>query len=256
MDGEDVTAAPLAQEEATGDPGGSAQGAHKVKGKNPPPPRSKRCGNCNKLPLDHVKPFCYRCIQRLSCKEISQVMRDFLAVQLEMLSTLQSIKTAIAPKADVREILSSKEGTSSQEGFSDRVQKTLQRPPFSVTLGVEEFEDPEESEEDSLEEGEDADTDSQDSDGPRASSHLFPLEDMGQLLRAIYVSEDIPEPPVQVSARDKMYRGLGKPQSRVFPVHQALKEVILREWKDPERKVLRPKTWKRRFPFGEEEPLS
>ncbi|PIO27309.1 hypothetical protein AB205_0197690 [Aquarana catesbeiana] len=77
--------------------------------------------------------------------------------------------------------------------------------------------------------------------------------DMGQLLKASYVSEDIPEPPVQASARDKMYRGLGKPQSRVFPVHQALKEVILREWKDPEREVLRLKTWKRRFPFGEEE---
>lgn len=225
-----------------------------MKGKNPPPPRSKRCGNCNdKLPQDHGKPFCYRCIQKLSSKETSQVMRDFLAVQSEMLSTLQSIKTAIAPKAEDREILSSREGTSSQEGFSDRGQKTLQGPPSSVTSGVEEFEDPEESEEDSLEEGVDTDADSQDSDSPRASSHLFPVEDMGQLLRAIYASEDIPEPPVQASARDKMYRGLGKPQSRVFPVHQALKEVILREWKDPERKVLRLKTWKRRFPFGEEE---
>lgn len=65
---------------------------------------------------------------------------------------------------------------------------------------------------------------------------------MGELLKAIYAY-----------ARNKMYRGLGKPQSRVFPVHQTLKEVIVREWKDPERKVLKLNTWKKRFPFGEEE---
>ncbi|PIO29559.1 hypothetical protein AB205_0107960 [Aquarana catesbeiana] len=157
MDGEEETAVPLAQEEATGDPS-SAQGAHKGKGKNPPPPRSKRCGNCNdKLPQDHVKPFCYRCIQKLSSKETSQFMGDFLAVQSEMLSTLQSIKTAIAPKADYRKILSSREGTSSQEGISRQGSENLADTPFLCHLGVEEFEDPEESEEHSLEEGEDTD---------------------------------------------------------------------------------------------------
>lgn len=184
-------------------------------------------------------------------------MKDFLVVQSEMLSTLQSLKTAIAPReaqrTDDKAGLSSRDDISSQEGLSERGHKTSQKNPSSVTSGIEELEDLEESEEDSLEDGENSEADSQDSEGPRASSHLFPIEDMGQLLRAIYVSEDIPEPPVQASNRDKMYRGLGKPQSRVFPVHQALKEVILREWKDPERKVLRLKTWKRRFPFGEEE---
>lgn len=54
-------------------------------------------------------------------------------------------------------------------------------------------------------------------------------------------------------AWDKMYRELGRPQPKVLPVHQTLKTVILRGWKNPERKVLKPKTWKRSFPFGEEE---
>lgn len=35
-------------------------------------------------------------------------------------------------------------------------------------------------------------SESQDSDSPRRNGHLFPVEDMGQLLRAIYASEDSP----------------------------------------------------------------
>lgn len=70
----------------------------------------------------------------------------------------------------------------------------------------------------------------------------------------MYASEEIQEPTAQFSAQNRMYRGLVKPQSRVLPIHQALKDIILREWKEPERKLLlKCKTWKRRCPFKEEE---
>lgn len=93
----------------------------------------------------------------------------------------------------------------------------------------------------------------QESEDSRQNRQLFAVEDMEGLLKAIYTSEDIPEPPTQVSSRDQMYRGLVRPQSKVLWVHQTFKEVILRKRKDPERKILKLKTWKRSYPFGEEE---
>lgn len=75
---------------------------------------------------------------------------------------------------------------------------------------------------------------------------------MEGLLRAVYAFEDIQEPTAQVSVQDRMYRGLVKSQSKVIPIHQALKDIILKEWKEPERKLLKFKTWKRRCPFKDE----
>lgn len=76
---------------------------------------------------------------------------------------------------------------------------------------------------------------------------------MEGLLGAIYASEEIQEPEAQISAQNRIYRGLIRPQSKVLPMHQSLKDIILREWKEPERKVLRFKTWNCRCPLEEEE---
>lgn len=122
------------------------------------------------------------------------------------------------------------------------------------TAGVDEFEELGKSDQrSSLEEGENSESESQDSESSRHNRHRFPVEDTEGLFRAIYASEDILEPPTQMLTWDKIYRALGKPQSKVFTVLQTLKEDILREWKDPERKALKLKTWKSSFPFGEEE---
>lgn len=51
---------------------------------------------------------------------------------------------------------------------------------------------------------------------------------MEGLLEAIYASEEIQEPEAQISAQDRMYQGLSKAQSRVLPIHQSLKDIILR----------------------------
>lgn len=76
---------------------------------------------------------------------------------------------------------------------------------------------------------------------------------MEGLLRAVYASEEIQDPATQVSAQDRMHRGLVRPQSKVLPIHQVFKDIILREWTEPERKLLKFKMWKRRCPIEEEE---
>lgn len=81
------------------------------------PSCSKRCGYCNdKLSQDHTKPFCYKCIHTLSGKETFQVMKDFLSVQTEMLTTHKALQETLKPKEP--EPLSSREDSSSQEGSS------------------------------------------------------------------------------------------------------------------------------------------
>ena len=79
--------------------------------------------------------------------------------------------------------------------------------------------------------------------------HLFAVEDLEGLLQAIYATEEIPETPEVTSAQHKVYRGLRKSQCGVFPLHQSLKDLVLQEWREPERMIVRQKTWKRRFPF-------
>ena len=54
------------------------------------------------------------------------------------------------------------------------------------------------------------------------------------------------------SVQDKMYRGLQGRKSKTFPVHQSLRDMILSEWKEPERRLFQSKRHKRRFPFQSE----
>lgn len=142
-----------------------------------------------------MKSFCYRCIHKLPGKETSSVIRDFLSVQSEMLAMLQSLKTVIAsregPNTSGRKAPSSREGIFSQGGTFASSPRTRQRPPPSLMFGVEEFEEPGESDQSTLLEGENSESESQDSEGSRHNRHLFPVEDMEGLLRAIYASEDI-----------------------------------------------------------------
>lgn len=212
--------------------------------------RSKRCGNCNdRLPPEHPKPFCFKCIQKLTGKETSQIMKEFLTVQTEMLSTLKSFQATLKPRDS--EAHSSKDASSQESSTSSRRYRA-EVLKYPLPHDSEEECDLEVPNQEFSDEGV---VDSQEEDGreeSRSSRHIFSADDMEDLLKAIYASEEIQEPAAQVSAQDRMYRGLIKPQARVLPVHSALKEVILREWKEPERRLLKYKTWKRRCPFSEE----
>lgn len=89
--------------------------------------KSKRCGNCNeKLPPDHAKPFCFRCIYRLEGKESAQAMKECRALQAGMLATLQSFKASVEKRQSgpsskapsVRESFPSQDGTSGSRGMN------------------------------------------------------------------------------------------------------------------------------------------
>ena len=95
--------------------------------------------------------------------------------------------------------------------------------------------------------------DDQEEEDSRTGRYIFSAEKMEDLLEAIYTSEGIPLPAEQVSTQDRLYQGLIKSQFKTIPVHQSIKDIILREWADPDKRLFRYKTWKRRCPFSEEE---
>ena len=207
-----------------------------------PPKKIKRCGNCNdKLPTDYNKPFCSKCILKLAGKETSQIMKDFLSVQSEMLATLKDFKSSLKSRESDPPV----PGPSSQEGSTSArlARQRTRKAPSS---------DSEDSEVTLQEEGLVESQAEEEDEDARSGKYIFSADDMEGLLAAIYASEQIQHPAEQVSAQDRMYLGLIKPQSKTIPVHQSLKDIIRREWAEPEKKLPKFKTWKRRCPFKDE----
>ncbi|XP_040192736.1 uncharacterized protein LOC120926675 isoform X2 [Rana temporaria] len=241
MEREVRSAMALAAEEATGGEECVAQGGASRSAKDTS--RSKKCGYCSgKLPSDYSKPFCAKCIVKLAGKETSEILKGFLEVQSEMLSTLKEFKGSLKSKEPEPPIA----GPSSQESSSSQVFRVRQESHGSLVSDSEDSEIPPQ-EDGSVgqaeEEGEDA----------RTGRYVFAADDMEGLLEAVYASEEIPQPAEIISTQDRLYQGLLKPQAKAIPVHQSLKDIILREWAEPEKRLLRYKTWKRRCPFKEEE---
>lgn len=68
---------------------------------------------------------------------------------------------------------------------------------------------------------------------------LFPSDEKEELFKAIYDTLELEEPEdKELSVHNLLYAGLQFKQTRTFPVHASLKETVLQEWKDPEKRVL------------------
>ncbi|XP_068108314.1 uncharacterized protein [Hyperolius riggenbachi] len=86
-----------------------------------------------------------------------------------------------------------------------------------------------------------------------SSRYLFSAEDTNELLKAVYDSEQLKSDLPTTSVRDDIYKGLIVQTMKVFPIHDSIKELIRSQWKDPEKRFFVPRSFKRRFPFKEEE---
>ena len=146
-----------------------------------------------------------------------------------MLATVKVFWEAAGQTAQTgTEDLTPREGTSSQENPFSRGPSAFFTSPQIPPLGEIEGEECEVA---SLprsrhSSGEvDGDPISQSQEDVRLRRHLFAVEDLEGLLQAIYATEEIPETPKPASAQDKVYRGLGNTQSKVFPLHQPLRKV-------------------------------
>ena len=188
------------------------------------------CGT--KLSSNWDKPLCPDCVNSLvkessltTCNQMLSSFKD------EMASTFQSFKGLIDRMQAPATSLTRASSTPSLQ-IQEEEEEIRDRTPRSVVSSQAGSASESEGEEDSS----------------RAARYKLSLDDVGDLLNAIYDTLDIQEEQVQLSRHDLMYQG-NATRTKVFPVHKSLIDMILREWEQPERRPFFSGSLKRRFPF-------
>ncbi|XP_068115427.1 uncharacterized protein [Hyperolius riggenbachi] len=229
--------------------------------------KSKKCCQCfTKLSSSYAKTLCQGCIDAVIASESSSIFKNIMkSVKRDMNDTLQKFKESILPPVSVPVAGPSSATETVAPSPTPAVPPAPvapapELPPvsFPVLPGLlgEELEEEEDLEGreyvSDREEGENvySGEDSED-DMKRASRFLCNTDDINDLLKAVYATEQISETPKELSAQDLVYSGLAQQSGRVFPFHQSIKKIIGSQWKEPERKLFIPKAAKRKFPFSD-----
>ena len=212
----------------------------------------RKCASCRDvLPETWTKVLCRDCIQSLvreneleqesglaaSVKELSSTFSSFKSLfeRLQPLAvpTLVTTQPQAQGPAPVIPIAAAMADVSAGPSQEEQV------PPDSATSDSQEGSD-----------GED-----QDGESRKPSRYKLSLDEVEDLLGAVYTTLGIQTDKKPLTLHDRMYRGLEEQERKVFPVHDILVETIKKEWQDPERKPFFSRSLKRRFPFSED-PLS
>lgn len=183
-------------------------------------PKVRVCKLCKvRLPSVYPKQSCKDCISQVLGEETPTIissLRDL--IKEEISSSLKSLQPGTSASQGKR----STQNISSSEDEGPRVLD-------SVDLGSQVSSD-EDSEED----------------------NIFHSDDTEPLLKAIRATLELEDPIVERSVEDRVFEGLGGKKKRFFPLHKTVKDLIQREWKNPERKAFFSKSQKRKYPFEEE----
>ncbi|XP_044131338.1 lamina-associated polypeptide 2, isoforms alpha/zeta-like [Bufo gargarizans] len=83
--------------------------------------------------------------------------------------------------------------------------------------------------------------------------YFFSANEMEELLRAVRSTMGIEDTPKPRTVQDKMFGGLRARSSIVFPINENIKEMILEEWSDPEKRLGVPKEFRNRLCFDPSE---
>ena len=181
---------------------------------------------------DWKKPWCKACIAAVVQEESASIREELVSsVKNELLASFQSVRGSLASTPSTQPSTSQ----SSQE-----VVVLSSGPSVFEEVSLGQPQDPSSGESETEEET-----------GSPAKFKLS-LEEVDNLLIAIYATLGLGEEKKDLSLHDRMYAGLCEPKGRTFPVHSVISETILREWQEPEKKPFFSKSHKRRFPFGED----
>lgn len=202
--------------------------------------KGKTCASCShRLSPDWKKPLCQKCLDKMVAKESQGFLKDLLnSFKKEIQSTMAPLRSAIekleTPASVAQASIPSTSGT---------------HIPRENKVQAEQEVDSGESEQSESEDGICSDSEEEDD---TTDCNLFPSEDTDSLLKAITDTLGIKEQKTaELTMHDRMYKGLQPKKPRTFPVHQTLKDIVKKEWEDPEKKLFIPATIKRRYPFAE-----
>ncbi|CAJ0932472.1 unnamed protein product, partial [Ranitomeya imitator] len=87
------------------------------------------------------------------------------------------------------------------------------------------------------------------SSGEDSGRFCLPLDRVDKLVKSVRGTMGLEEPKTQLSRQELMFSGLEHKKRRSFPVNDKIQDLILREWKKPEKKGSLPPALKRRYPF-------
>ncbi|PIO27098.1 hypothetical protein AB205_0108830 [Aquarana catesbeiana] len=175
-------------------------------------PPKRKCVVCgNKLSSSWSKAVCRTCIDSLvkddpvvSCQKMLTSVRDELTSMFSLFKTLiDKIKVPSEGPSPVRTSAGPSAPQQSAESEDSEAGSTHSSPEESGS-----------------------DTGPRDRESTKGLRYELTLEDVDDLLRAIYMTFDIEEEKVQLSKHDLMYNGLHKKKARVFPVHSSLLDTI------------------------------
>ncbi|XP_069596970.1 lamina-associated polypeptide 2, isoforms alpha/zeta-like [Ranitomeya imitator] len=79
----------------------------------------------------------------------------------------------------------------------------------------------------------------------------LPLDRIDKVVKSVRGTMGIEEPKSQPSKQEMMFSGLDRKKHKSFPVNEKIQDLILREWKKPEKKGALPPALKRRYPFDD-----
>ncbi|XP_069613252.1 uncharacterized protein [Ranitomeya imitator] len=178
--------------------------------------KHKQCKICNEpLPDSYIKELCQHCIDNTLQQESSVRMND---IRLMIREELQSLRgsPAVNMERRSRRTLSPIADTSAESGEVDS--------DISQRLDSSEEED----------------------------YVCFPTDNVNNLVKAVRGTMGVSESKDPQTPQDIMFAGLSQRKGQVFPVNQAIKDLVKKEWAKGQKGFV-PVSCKRRYPFDDED---
>ncbi|XP_077147122.1 uncharacterized protein LOC143808400 [Ranitomeya variabilis] len=99
------------------------------------------------------------------------------------------------------------------------------------------------------------DSDQEERDGSvgRGKRYLFAATDTDELLYAVRNTMQLQDTPEETSIQDEMFGGLHAQVTKVFPVNNHIRSMILEEWQEAEKKLVIPRDFRLRLPYNPED---
>ncbi|CAJ0955246.1 unnamed protein product [Ranitomeya imitator] len=180
--------------------------------------KHKQCAICTEpLPDSYLKSLCQACIDNTLRQEESVKMNEIRLIIREELQSLGG-------------------GSTSSVNMEKRRRKTSS--PRADT---------------SAESGEvDSDISQQSNSSEEEDFVCFPTEGINNLVKSVRNTMGVSESKEPQTPQEVMFAGLSQKKGHVFPINQAIKDLVKKEWSRGEKGLV-PISCKRRYPFDDED---
>ncbi|XP_044141513.1 lamina-associated polypeptide 2-like isoform X2 [Bufo gargarizans] len=199
-----------------------------VKSLGEPKKKPRRCALCSKrLGEAYIKALCSDCLAKILRDEQSSLLADLRVIVKEEIqaasSSVAQKPCAVSPPPKRPRVL--RESDSEEEGLYLSEGETLK--------------------------GDDDQGSSHMADDQRR--YFFSQEDLDPLLSAVRQTMDIEEEEQTRSIQDEMFGGLKARKKKLFPVNENLKDLVIDEWADADKRLYIPREFKNRLLFNPED---